>query len=111
MTTGEPGLLWKLMGALVLMAAFGAFLNMVPYFFYDFTERRQKAVITVLKLRAMFEDYANDALPDDRLKEGIEIIRSAERLLRIRRKPIPRREARRRRPSVRLRTITISRSS
>ena len=79
--TGEPGLLWKLMGALVLMAALGAFLNMVPYFLYDFTERRQKAVITVLKLRAMFEDYANDALPDDRLKEGIEIIRSAEKTL------------------------------
>ena len=79
--TGEPGLLYKLMGALVLMAALGAFLNMVPYFFYDFSERRQKAVITVLKLRAMFEDHANNALPDDRLIEGVEIIRSAEKTL------------------------------
>lgn len=48
-TTGQSGLLYQMMTALILMAALGAFLNMVPYFFYDFTERKQKSVVRVLR--------------------------------------------------------------
>lgn len=76
--TGEPGLLYKLMGVLILMAAVGAFLNMVPYFFYDFTEKKQKSVIKVLKIRAMFEDYGNNCLKDRDLVDAIDIIREAK---------------------------------
>ncbi len=35
---GDPDLLYKLMSVLIIMAAVGAFLNMAPYFFYDFNE-------------------------------------------------------------------------
>ena len=73
-TTGEPGLLEKIIGTLVLMAAFGAFCNMVPYFFYDLKEVQQKSIVRILKIRAVFEDFGNGIIDDQRLVEAVEII-------------------------------------
>ena len=75
--TGEEGLLAKIVGALILMAAIGALMNMVPYLFYDLKEKDQKGVIRVLKIRAMFEDYGNGIRNDEGLVEAIDIIRDA----------------------------------
>lgn len=75
--TGEPGLLPKIVGTIILMAAFGAFLNMVPYLFYDLKEKDQRGIIRVLKIRAMFEDYDNGVRNDAELVEAIDIIREA----------------------------------
>lgn len=66
--------------ALIIAAVIGAFLNMVPYFFYDLTEIKQKGIIKVLKIRAMFEDYGNGILKDEDLVEAIDIIDEANRL-------------------------------
>ncbi len=77
-TTGEPGLLEKIIGTLVLMAAFGAFLNMVPYFFYDLKEVQQKSIVRILRIRALFEDYGNGIIDDGRLVEAVEIIKEAK---------------------------------
>lgn len=74
---GEPGLLYKVMGVLVVMAAVGAFLNVVPYFFYDLTEKQHKSIVRILKIRAMFEDYGNGVRNNDTLVEAIDIIRQA----------------------------------
>lgn len=73
-------LLYKLMGALILMAAFGAFLNMVPYFFYDFDEKKQKCVIRVLKVRALFEDFGNKALNNHQIVEAIDLVNNAREM-------------------------------
>lgn len=78
--TGEPGLLNKMMTALIIMAGLGAFLNMVPYFFYDFTERKQKSVVRVLKVRALFEDYSNNALNNHQIVEAIDLINNAREM-------------------------------
>ncbi len=78
--TGEPDLLYKLMGALILMAAFGAFLNVVPYFFYDFTEKKQKSVVRVLQVRALFEDYGNNALNNRQIVEAIDMVNNAREM-------------------------------
>jgi len=78
--TGEPGLLYKMMSALILMAAFGAFLNMVPYFFYDFSEKKQKCVVRVLQIRSLFEDYANKALGNRQLVEAIDLVNHAREM-------------------------------
>ncbi|MCD7871916.1 MAG: MFS transporter [Clostridiales bacterium] len=78
--TGEPGLLYKLMAALILMAAAGAFLNMVPYFFYDFNEKKQKSVIRVLKVRSLFEDYGNNALTNHQIVETIDMVEDARKM-------------------------------
>ncbi|MBE6746995.1 MAG: hypothetical protein E7558_06045 [Ruminococcaceae bacterium] len=76
-TTGQAGLLEKVVGTLVLMAAFGAFMNMVPYFFYDLKEVQQKSIVRILKIRAMFEDYGNGVSNDRELVETIDYINKA----------------------------------
>ena len=78
--TGEPGLLYNMMGALIIMAGIGAFLNMVPYFFYDFTEKKQKSVIRVLQVRSLFEDYGNGALNDHQIVEAIDMVNNAREM-------------------------------
>lgn len=78
--TGKPGLLEDMIGVLILMAAVGAFLNMVPYFFYNLKEKDQKGIVKVLKIRAMFEDYGNGITNDETLVEAIEIIETAKAL-------------------------------
>lgn len=65
---------------LIIAAVIGAFLNMVPYFFYDLTEVKQRGIVKVLKIRAMFEDYGNGALKDENLVEAIDLIEEANRL-------------------------------
>lgn len=66
--------------ALIIASVIGAFLNMVPYFFYDLTETKQRGIVKVLKIRAMFEDYGNGELKDETLVEAIEIIDEANKL-------------------------------
>ena len=78
--TGEPGLLYTMMAALIIMAGVGAFLNMVPYFFYDFTEKKQKSVIRVLQVRSLFEDYGNGALNDHQIVEAIDMVNNAREM-------------------------------
>lgn len=78
--TGEPGLLYKMMSALILMAALGAFLNMVPYLFYDFDEKKQKSVIRVLQVRSLFEDYGNHALKNKQIVEAIDMVNEAREM-------------------------------
>ena len=79
-TNGQEGLLYKFLPALILMAAAGAFLNVVPYFFYDFTEKKQKSVIRVLKVRSLFEDYSNNALDNSQIVEAIELVDNARKM-------------------------------
>ena len=78
--TGEPGLLWKFLPALIIMCAVGAFLNVVPYFFYDFNEKKQKSIIRVLKVRSLFEDYSNNALENAQIVEAIELVDNARKM-------------------------------
>ena len=62
------------------VSAVGALLNVIPFFFYDFTEKKQKSVVRVLKVRALFEDYANNALSDKELVEAIDIVNNAREM-------------------------------
>lgn len=68
-------------GILIIASAVGATLNAIPYFFYDLTETKQKAMVTVLKIRALFEDYGNNALSDEQLVEAIDIIEQSQKLV------------------------------
>ncbi len=76
----DPDILLSLIKVLILVAAVGALMNVVPYIWYDFNERKQKSVIRVLKVRAMFEDYGNGILKDGELVEVIDIIRKAKEM-------------------------------
>lgn len=74
------GVLLPLLRILIIVSAVGALLNVIPFFFYDFTEKKQKSVVRVLKVRALFEDYANNALNDKELVETIDLVNNAREM-------------------------------
>lgn len=76
----DPEILSSLLNVLIIIAAVGAAMNVVPYLWYDFNERKQKSVIRVLKVRSMFEDYGNNVLDDGNLVEAIDIINNAREM-------------------------------
>ena len=76
----DPAILLNLLQILIILAAVGAFMNVIPFFWYDFNEKKQKSVVRVLKVRAMFEDFGNNVSNDEGLIEGIEIIRKSREL-------------------------------
>lgn len=76
----DPDILLKLLHVLIIVSAVGALMNVIPYFWYDFNERKQKSVVRVLKIRAMFEDYGNGVLRDSELVEAIDIIEDARKM-------------------------------
>lgn len=59
---------------LVIASVVGAAMNVIPYFFFDFTETKQKAVVRVLKIRALFEDKANGINSPETEAEVFEIL-------------------------------------
>ncbi len=70
----------NLFEVLILFSAVGAFLNLVPFLFYDLTENKHRAYVEVLKIRAMFENYGMGKLEDDELCEAMKIIHAARAL-------------------------------
>ncbi len=76
----DPNILLNLLHVLIIFSAIGAALNVIPFFWYDFNEIKQKSVVQTLKIRAMFEDYSNGVLKDEDLVETCDIIRRAEEL-------------------------------
>lgn len=76
----DPDILLKLLHVLIIVSAVGALMNVIPYFWYDFNERKQKSVVRVLKIRAMFEDYGNGVLRDSELVKAIDIIEDARKM-------------------------------
>lgn len=67
----------NLFEVLILCSALGAFLNLVPFLFYDLTEIKHKGYVQVLKIRAMFDDYGAGDVDEVVLKDGMEIINTA----------------------------------
>ncbi len=70
----------NLFEVLIICSAVGAFLNLVPFCFYDLTENKHKAYVAVLRIRAMFENHGLGVLDDEELEEAMEIIYQAREL-------------------------------
>lgn len=68
----------NLFEVLIICSAVGAFLNLVPFCFYDLTENKHKAYVGVLKIRAMFENHSLGVLENDELADVMEIIYEAK---------------------------------
>lgn len=68
----------NLFEALLLCSAVGAFLNLVPFLFYDLTENKHKGYVGALRVRTMFENYGLGLLEDEELIEAMEIIEEAK---------------------------------
>lgn len=76
----DTDILLELINVLIIVAAVGAVMNVIPYIWYDFNEKKQKSVVRVLKIRAMFEDYGNGVLNDGQLVEAVDIIRTSREM-------------------------------
>ena len=76
----DPKILVDLLHILIIFSAVGALFNVIPYIWYDFNEKKQKSVVNVLKVRAMFEDYSNGALKDETLIETVDLILESKEL-------------------------------
>ena len=73
----DPMYFRHICSVLIIASVIGAALNVIPYFFYDLTESGQKAMVTVLRLRALTADLASGA-GEENLESVREIIRSAK---------------------------------
>lgn len=79
----DPTYFSSISSVLVVASVIGAIMNVIPFFFYNLTETKQKSIVSVLKIRAMFEDYGNNTLSDELLAEGCEIIAEAEKYVEL----------------------------
>lgn len=70
----DPNVLYKLVGVLVILSTVGAALNVVPFFFYDLTETRQKAIIKILQIRARLEEFGSGLLSDEDYRKTADFI-------------------------------------
>ena len=61
----DPGTYERMSRTMILSSLVGATANVIPMFFYNLTEEKQRGMTKVLKLRAMFEDYAGGLLKDE----------------------------------------------
>ncbi len=76
----DVNILSHLLHVLIIVSAVGALLNVIPYIWYDFDEKKQKSVVNILKVRALFEDYDNGVLTDRDLVETVDIINNAKEM-------------------------------
>lgn len=77
----DGDVLQTILRVLILASIAGAFINVLPYFFYDLTELKQQGMVNVLKIRAFFEDFGNNALSDNDLVEVVEMVENANALI------------------------------
>ncbi len=63
---------------LIVASVVGATLNVIPFFFYDLTETKQKAMVSVLRLRAYFEDAMNGISTQEQKDDISLIIKNAK---------------------------------
>lgn len=63
---------------LIICSIVGSIMNLIPYLFYDLTEKKHRGYVNVLKIRAMFEDYGNGELEDNQLVDAMNIIKAVQ---------------------------------
>ena len=68
----------NLFTVLIICSIVGSIMNLIPYLFYDLTEKKHRGYVNVLKIRAMFEDYGNGELDNNQLVEAMKIIMGAK---------------------------------
>ncbi len=68
----------SIFSVLIMTAVVGAAMNVIPYFFYDLSEIKQKGMVKVLQVRALFEDFGRGVLSDRDLVKAIELVREAK---------------------------------
>lgn len=71
----DPQIRNSLFFVLCCLSIVGAVLNLVPFAFYSMSREKHRNIIKVLEYRAMFDDYENGCLTQDRIALNVEGIR------------------------------------
>lgn len=85
----DAGIRNNIFRTLIIASIIGAFLNFIPYLFYDLTEQKHYGIIKVIKLRADLNDDRNGSADSNEIKECAEIIRKARALEGEKKQSIP----------------------
>lgn len=64
----------NLFKTMIIASVVGASLNVIPYLFYDLTEKKHRGITYVLRIRTMFDDYSANCLDDKTLVDTMKII-------------------------------------
>lgn len=68
----DPTIRNNFFGMLCILSIIGAALNLIPFFFYSLSVEKHRNIVKALEYRALFDDYVNDCLDDERIIETIE---------------------------------------
>ncbi len=68
----DPTIRNTFFGMLCVLSIVGAALNLIPFFFYSLSVEKHRNIVKALEYRALFDDYVNDCLDDERVIETIE---------------------------------------
>ena len=101
----------NLFEVLIICSAVGAFLNLIPFCFYDLTENKHKAYVGVLKIRAMFENHSLGLLEDDELQDAMEVIVEAKALLEQEKASVNRALSRKAKTEIKEKNLAIERAA
>lgn len=71
----DPQIRNSLFFVLCCLSVIGAVLNLIPFMFYSMSREKHRNIIKVLEYRAMFDDYENGCLTEDRIALNVEGIR------------------------------------
>ena len=67
--------------ALLICSVIGTLLSAIPFFFYDLDENKRSNMIKVLKIRAVFEDYINGELSEEKFADVVKEVDEAKAVL------------------------------
>ncbi len=93
---------------LIVASVIGAALNVVPFFFYDLTETKQRAMVNILRLRAYFDDKKFGKETPEQVNEAKRIIDSAVLLCNVQAKEITKSMSRQAKKDTRLENEEIN---
>lgn len=82
----DPQVRNNMFNMLCLLSIIGATLNLVPFFFYRLSREKHQMIITVLRRRAAFADYATGAITPEQIVETVE---GQRRIEEIENEPVP----------------------
>lgn len=68
----DPTIRNNFFATLCILSIIGATLNLIPFFFYSLSVEKHRNIVKALEYRALFDDYVNDCLDDNRVVETIE---------------------------------------
>lgn len=68
----DPTIRNNFFGTLCVLSIIGAALNLIPFFFYSLSVEKHRNIVKALEYRALFDDYVNNCLDDERITAAME---------------------------------------